>query len=42
MYSTVIVKKILEGIKEVREDTLLVESGIKMPEGTRSAKIVFH
>mgnify|MGYP002507805542 CR=1 FL=1 len=43
MYSNIVSAKIKRNIlQEEKENVLLTESGIRMPAGTKSAKIVFH
>lgn len=42
MYTNIVSKRILNNIQEEKADNLLTESGIKMPEGTKSVKLVCH
>ena len=43
MYSYTVSNLIKRNIlQEERADTLLIESGIKMPKNTRSAKVICH
>ncbi len=42
MYTSIVKKRILNNIQEVKADNLLTESGIRIPEGTKSVKLVCH
>jgi len=42
MYTSIVKKRILNNFQEVKADNLLTESGIRIPEGTKSVKLVCH